>query len=256
MAGLGEADELPWVVAGIALVVSLVALGLDAFGGIVVGLAGAAALVAYKRATGAWEPGAFGASAVETVALAAAGAAFGWAGAGLRRREDEGGVPRGAVAPVFGSLGLVGADVAMLRLEEEVERARSYGRSLSVMVLDLELTGPDLDPEEREAALRAVARILETRLLDRDVPFAISPTRLGAILPESGVVEGWDRAGGVLDAARRATFMSRADGERRPVPDVVRIHAALAGLGSATDTADALLDAAVEGVRQRSGAPA
>ncbi len=248
LAGVGEDGSVPvWVAAAIGLT-TLGALGLDAFAGIVVGLAAAAALIAAKRITGRWDADAFALSTAETLALVVAGAAWGRAGSGLRPRRgaEEGRV--GVLAPVFGSLGLLPHDVAMLRLAEEVERARAYRRPLTLIIVDSEAVEPRLDAAARKQALRAVARILESRVLERDVPFAISASRLGAILPETSVLEGWIRVGAIVDAIAGASYASRETGSQAMVTDALHLHVGLAELSDGITSADALLDAATAGI--------
>lgn len=231
----------------------LVSLNFDAFAGIVVGLACAAALIAVKRATGRWNDDAFWTSAIETLALVLAGATSGWAGVALRQpftRADASTGPASRVAPALGSLGLLPYDVALLRLEEEVERASEHRRPLAVLVMDAEIA-TEAPEVERAGALRAVTRILETRLHDRDVPFAITPERLGAIMPETDAAGAWERVGGIVDALAEATFKSRAAGERVLVADLVRVHAGISELSSGATSAEALLGRATRGIRGR-----
>lgn len=254
LAGLAEPGSAPfWVAAAVAVAV-LVSLNFDAFAGIVVGLACAAALIAVKRATGRWNDDAFWTSAIETLALVLAGATSGWAGVALRQpftRADASTGPASRVAPALGSLGLLPYDVALLRLEEEVERASEHRRPLAVLVMDAEIATEAPEAVERAGALRAVSRILETRLHDRDVPFAITPERLGAIMPETDAAGAWERVGGIADALAEATFMSRANGERVPVADLVRVHAGISELSSGATSAEALLGRATRGIRGR-----
>lgn len=248
LAGVGEAGSVPmWVAAAVGLT-AVVSLAVDVFAGIVVGLAAAAALIAAKRITGRWEADAFALSLVETLALVVAGAASGRAGTALRPPDDGEEKTPGILAPVFGSLGLLPHDVAMVRLEEEVDRARAHRRPLTVIIVDIEVLESLPDEAAREHPLRAVARILETRVLERDVPFAISATRLGAIFPETSALEGWIRVGAIVDAIAGAGYISRSTGARASVTDAVQVHVGLAELGPGISSADALLDAATVSV--------
>lgn len=236
-----------WTIAAVAAA-ALLALALDPFGGIVAGLAFAAGLIAVKRLEGAWDATAFGLSLAETLIIVGAGFTAGLAGRALRPRQERA-IPDTTVGPAFGSLGLLDHHVAMTRLEEEVARALDHRRPLSLLMLDADVVDASLDPAARAAALRAVARILESRLHERDVPFAIGHDRLGAILPEVTATEGWHRVGEVVDALGDAAFVRRATGEQVALADAVEIHVGLAQLGPAVASADALLDAAVEGLR-------
>ncbi len=248
-AGIAEAEPVMFWVAGAVALAAIASLAVDAYGGIVIGLAVAAGLIAAKRLAGRWEPDAFTLSLAETLALVAVGASAGLAGSALRRRAASGleDAPA-AVNPVFGSLGLLDHDVAMARLEEEYERARDHRRPLALLLLDTEIVDASLEAAEREAVLRAVARVLESRLHPRDVPFAEGPGRLGAILPEASVEDGWERLGHVLDALAEAGFTSRRTGTRRVLADAVDIRIGLAERGPATPSAQALLEAAAGGL--------
>ena len=248
-----EGRPVAFWVAGAVVVAVLVSLPFDSFAGIVVGLACAAGLIAVKRATGRWEDDVFEASLIETLGIVLAASASGRAGAGLRDplvREDPSTRADGAPAPVFGMLGLLSYDLALTRLEDEVARAREHRRPLTVLILDIHVEGGVVDASEHGAVLRAVARILDTRLRDRDVPFAITPERLGAILPETTRGAAWERVGAIVDALGAATFMSRLDEERRPLRDAARIQAGIAEF-VASESAEGLLDLASAGITPR-----
>jgi len=248
--GLVEQDSMRFWVANAVMLTALVALALDPFGGIVVGLAAAAGLIGAKRLDGRWDPDAFPLSLAETLVLIMVGVTAGLAGQALRRRP-LGKEPSGTLlSPVFGSLGLLNHDLAMIRLEEEVQRATEHRRPLTVVLIDSEIIDPSLDVAATDAALRTVARVLESRLHDRDVPFAIDPGRLGAILPEASAADAWQRAGQIADALTTAQFTSRGTATRIFIADAVHVHVGLAELGPATSSADALLDAAVVGLQR------
>ncbi len=251
LVGLGESGSEPFWVASAVAGTAVASLAFDAFGGIVAGLAAAAALIAARRIAGTWDADAFALSLAETLVLILAGATSGLAGAALRRPADGEEAASTVLAPVFGSLGLLPHDIAMLRLEEEVERARAHRRPLTLVIVRSEIADQSLDADARKQALRAVARILESRLHERDVPFAISPERLGAILPEATAADGWARVGAVVAAIADASFMSRATGTRSPVADAVHLNVGLAELvGPGKFSADALLDAAIADLGQ------
>jgi GGDEF domain-containing protein len=248
--GLAEGGPVAFWVAGAVVLAAVCSLAVDAFGGLVIGLAVGAGLIAVKRFADQWHDEAFFLALAETLVLLAVGTSAGLAGSALRRRtgpapSEE---PAALIAPVFGSLGLLNHDVAIARLEEEVERARDHRRPLTLLLIEAEITDATLDTAAREGVLRAVARTIESRLHARDVPFAISPERLGAILPEATVADGWQRLGHVIDALAEATFTSRSSRTRPTVADTVILQAGLAELGSAVPSADALLDAAAAGL--------
>ncbi len=101
-----------------------------------------------------------------------------------------------------------------------------------------------LDAAARDSAKRSVARLLETLLRETDVPFALSPSELGAILPETSGTDAWDVVSPVLDAATHATFTVREQGERRSLAEVAEIRTGLASLTDRFYDASALLAAA------------
>lgn len=251
--GLVEQDPVRFWVANVVMLTALVALALDPFGGIVVGLAAAAGLIGAKRLDGRWNSDAFALSLAETLVLVMVGVTAGLAGQALRRRP-QGEEPSGTLlTPVFGSLGLLNHDVAMIRLEEEVERATEHRRPLTVVLIDSEIIDPSLDAAATDTALRTVARILESRLHDRDVPFAIDAGHLGAILPEASAADAWQRVGQIADALTAAQFTSRRTGTRVFIADAVHVHVGLAQLGPTTSSADALFEAAAVGLQRARG---
>ena len=238
-----------WIGVAVALT-AVVSLATEAFAGFVVGLAAAAALIAGRRLFGPWGPDAFWLSAAQTVALVATGSISGRAGMALRRR-DGGEVPSLVPGAAFGSLGLLEGDVAMVRLEEEVERALEHRRPLALVLVDTEVIDPSMDAEARRSALRAVARIFEGRLREGDVPFAIAADRLGAILPETTSSAAWERIGLVLDAVGHGRFRVRSDDRGdRALSDAVHLDVGIAQLGPRASSADELLAGATEVLRR------
>ncbi len=133
-------------------------------------------------------------------------------------------------------------------------RARSHGRPLSVVVIRVTITDPALDANARNAAQRAVARLVESMLRDTDVPFASPPDEFGAILPETDGATAWEVLGPVLDAAARAAFTVREQDERRNLVDCAELHLGLATLGDQTSGGTALLEGARRSARAEEAA--
>ncbi len=229
---------------GALVATALGALFLDAFGGLVLGVAGAAAVVLGMRLGGRWTPESFLTSLAVVLSLVALGWLTGMVSAGINARRDGDGAHGVGTAPAYGSLGLLTAEVARARLEEEVARARDHGRPLSLVVIRVSITDPQLGLEARGAAQRAVARLVESILRDTDVPFALGTGEFGAILPETDVGPAWDVVGPVLDAATRAAFTVREQDERRSLVDCAELHVGIAVLGEQLADADQLLAAA------------
>ena len=247
LAGLVEGPPVAYWVAGVVALTAVAALALDAFGGIVVGLAGAAALVTLRRLTGHWAFEDFTPALVETVAVCLCGAVAGATGSVLRGQGAIG-VQTTALQPVFGSLGLLSADAATARLEEEVTRAVAHRRPLSLAVFDIVTTDPLLPEPGVEAARRAVARIIESRVGESDVPFALSADRLSVILPEASTATAWDIVGDILDAVARGRFLYGTDRIQRALGEAIDMHVGLATLGTAHPSWDTLLDSAITAV--------
>lgn len=250
--GVSVADPGPYPLVGVAAVLAtaLGALFLDAFGGLVLGVGAAAAVVLSRRLTGQWTPESFRTSLVLVVSLMALGWLVGMLSAGIHgRRNEQAAHGDGAVAPAYGSLGLLTADVAVARLDDEVTRARSHHRPLAVVVIGVHITDDTLDPMARDAAHRAVARLVETLLRDTDVPFALEPDELGAILPETDAAAAWAVVGPVLDAATRAAFTVREQDERRSLVECAELSAGLAVMTDQLNDAGALLARARESAR-------
>lgn len=253
IAGLLEEGPIPFWVAIAVVIAGIGSLSFDAFAGTVVGLAVAAGLIGVRRLTGWWGPEIFWPALVESLAVIAAGISAGVVGGALRATTAVTGAPDGGgelSGPVFGSLGLLDHATAVMRLEEEVERASEHGRPLTLLLLDVEVTDDGLGPQARTGAFRSVARLLESRLADTDVPFFIGEDRLGAVLPESTAADAWTRLGALLDGITDARFASRAEGRQRSLADAVDLRVGMAHMGPDSDHADGLLDAASAALRR------
>jgi GGDEF domain-containing protein len=250
LAGLLQPSPIPFWVATAVAITAVGALAFDAFGGVVVGLLVASGLVGTRRVTGHWEPDMFWALLLETAAVVGVGVIAGLAGDALRRAGTDAAAPSGLLEPVFGSLGLFDRDVALIRLEEEVERARDHRRALTLLLIETDVTDPALGPQARDMAYRAVARIVESRMRDDHVPFASDVDRLGAVMPETTTPEAWQYVGEILDAVTAARFMDRASGRQRSLAEAVEVHVGITGLSRARSSPDALLDAAAASLRR------
>ena len=249
--GVAVADPGSYPLIGVTAVL-LTALGglfLDAFGGLVLGVGVAAAMILTRRLADQWTPDSFQPSLVLVVSLVALGWLVGLISAEMHGRRSTESGSDGAITPAYGSLGLLTADVAAARLEGEVARARSHHRPLAVVVIGVYITDQSLDPLAREAAHRTVARLVETLLRDTDVPFGLGPDELGAILPETDAAAAWEVVGPVLDAATRAAFTVREQDERRNLVDCAELIAGLAVMTDQLTDAGALLVAARESAR-------
>lgn len=244
VAGVMGSTGVAVAVALAVAVTAAVSLFLDQFAGFIIGLAASAALILGRRLLGPWGDEEFWLALAQTAGLVAAGVTAGATGRRLRPRSGQSDqVGTLLPEPVFGSLGLLDAHVALDRLVEEVERARAHDRALTVLLLDVHAVDPS-SAEFARSAQRAVSRIFESRLPETDVPFALAEDRLGAILPETTSAGAWERVGLVLDAVAAGRFGVRSEGREHPLEDHVRIEVGMSELRPGVADADALLDAA------------
>ncbi|WP_133252093.1 hypothetical protein [Actinomycetospora cinnamomea] len=246
---LMRAEPAPFHLLAAAALVLTVVLGVlvSAFGGLVVGLVTAAVVIVVKQAVGAWTPADFVASLQTTLGLLVVGALAGLAGSVLR--SDRGHRSSGAAA-AYGSLGLLTEQAVTARLDEEIARARRHRRPLAVILIRTEITDPDLGDGTRMRAHRTVARLVESLLREIDIPFALSPEEVGAVLPETDVEGAWLLLGPLVDAATRASFTVREEDGRRTLADCAEVHAGLAALSDETPRAEDLLVAARASIRE------
>ena len=240
LAGLHEG----WVVAVAAsavLVTVLAALRLDSFGGLVVGLTTSASVVAAKQLGDRWTADGFWISLALTLSLLALGWSAGWLSSRLGRAASSNALV--GVQPAFRSLGLLSEADALDRLDDEILRSRRHRRPLCVLVLRT-VVPAGLSTIVRDGASRAVARTLEGRLPPTDVPFALAPEVVGAILPEADERTAWDLVGPILEAAASASFTDRASGSRHSVADHAELLVGIAVLDDRHAGAGDLLAAA------------
>ncbi|EWT03526.1 hypothetical protein N865_17480 [Intrasporangium oryzae NRRL B-24470] len=230
----------------LVLVAAAVALHVDGFVGIVVGLVGAALLIAVKRTSGDWGSDELPVIAAEVSVLLVLPWVIGVLGDHLRASLATLAKPvPGSLVPARNSLGLLDEAPALFRLEEELQRRRRTGQPLGLMLVEVEVWDPDLDEESEAAARRSVARHVETLLRDIDVPFALSGEVIGAILPATDPGDAWSLLGPLLDSATTATFADREAGFRRAIFDCATLHGCLAFADDDTEDAEALLQQAL-----------
>ena len=252
LAALAEGPYAVWGMVALALTI-LGGLSTDTFGGIISGFGGAAVVVAARQVGGDWTPEVFGLALSLTFCLVVVGWSTGFASTRLRAR---GRAPSGGreTEPAFGSLGLLPAPLALARLDEEVSRAKRHGRPLTVVLLSVEITGPELSAAARSALQRTVARLVESLVPDTAVPFALAPDQVGAVLPETDQTAAWELLGPVVDAAGRASFAVREHDERRSLSDCADLRAGLVPLSEEHPDADSILAALQDAVRPAASA--
>lgn len=258
------AEDL-WLALGIAMLfaaTAAVGLAFDPFIGLVVGLAGASSVVLLKQIAGAWNPVTFVGSLGEVILLFLTGAVAGFVGSRLRgqalpgRTEDD-----DAGSPFAGSLGILPRHMGELRFEEEVDRARRYGRALSLLRINIDMhAGEDTraQPAEAEAVMRAVARLVENLTRVTDIPFSCGSNSFAIIFPETAITGALTLASHLVDAILTATVATRADGGRRRIGEFAGVRLGVAAYPEHGDSAEALMESALRAVRdlRESGATA
>ncbi len=244
LVGLVEDSPIPLWVATALAVASVVALALDAWAGALVGLFAAVTVVGARRWSGLWSSDVLLPALLETLVVVLVGAAAGHAGGVLR-----GGGYAAAVydpfEPVHGSLGLLGQDAAMARLEEDVARGERLLRPVTLAMFDVVAKDESLPPAGRAAAERAVARAVESRAGEHDVPFALASGRMGIVFPDSPLASVWDVVGRILESVADASFAFGADRSARPLAQAVDVLVGISRQSAERSTAGALLDDAV-----------
>lgn len=249
LTGLVEGGWVPLVVATAVLMTAVPSLLFDAWGGAVTGLIAVGVLVAIRRDAGAWTHDDFVAATVESCAILVTGAMAGATGSRLRRGAVRT-TTESSLQPAYGSLGLLGSDAAMARLEEECARSARHGRPLTLALLDVVLTARDLGQDGRDAVARTVARLAEQRAGEHDVPFALSADRFGIIFPEVVAAAAWDAIGDVLAATSTANVTYGNARTSRSLAEVAEVYVGIAQYAPGRDTWQAMLDAAVEALQR------
>lgn len=256
-AGLLAGADTPTVAitcAVAAVACCLLAVRFDAFIGLAVGVLAAAAPVIVRMLTGGWGDATPTLVAAQTLALVALGWLAGSLGGRLRAAIASTDTDQsGSYAAVHNSLGLLGNDQAMTRLDEEIARSRGAHTPLCLLLVRFDLEDDNLSSETQLAVQRAVARIVESGVADYDVPFAMSENVVGAIMPGTTDDQAWRTVVPLIDRLTRVTFADRDTGERRRAVDCGRVSTGLAFAHDAS-TSDSLVEQARYALDGRMGA--
>jgi hypothetical protein len=237
------------VLAAVSVVAISAALARDGYVGMVIGLVGAAVLVAVKRLSGDFASRDFYVIGAEVTAVIVAPWVVGILGQHLRAALEHVAKPVvGTVSPVASALGVLGNDVGMFRLDEELERWQRTGEPLALAVIEAvplaHTSGPDED--FLVVARRAMARNVESVTSDLDVVFAIDNRTLAVIMPATDSTAGAEALGRIVLVASAATFSARADRSRRVVADHLALRTAFAVAHSSAGRAQSFVDQALE----------
>ena len=203
----------------------------DGMGGLVAGLAGGAASLAFQGFDGHLSGHSFGDSALEFGLIVVLGASVGASMDRVHRsKRISERLAESAVSASEGSLGLLTAADAEVRLAEERTRAELHHRPLSTARIGVTFCDGSLGVADRQRTMRAVARIIETDIRATDIPYAIDEFTIGVILPETPHDIAADVIESTLMLARQNTYADRVHHERRTVDDVADITVEVAGV--------------------------
>lgn len=223
------------------LMTAVAALAVEPSIGASIGIGGAALIVLVKRTTGSWDSEQFLPTAVQVLSCIVLGLIAGPVGSRLSREVDQYAGPSGAGQAV-GSLGLLGAGLGELRLEEEIERARFFDRPVSILRFRASLR-PTSDGDEERATLlfRSVGRQIESMVRLTDIPFSYDQNDIVVILPETDGEAALSVARRVRSALVASSFGVRPFGHRIRLSDHVEIRVGFACSNTAgTDSLELL----------------
>lgn len=237
-----------------ALCIVGAALG-DGFLGLVAGLLAAAAYVELTHRFGTWGPSSFLPVAVTGALLLLLGWNTGTSVTAVRAAARPGATGPGLSTPAHHQgdplqPGLFTVAHGMLRLDEEIHRARSGGLPLGLLVVRTTVVDAALDSPARASARRSVARVLVSRTRQTDIPFAHGQGEIGAILPVTDPADAWGVLAALLEGLDEAVFTDRAQDAIAPVKDFVEVETSLVFMGPGHSTAAQLLEHARASLRE------
>ena len=194
----------------------------DGYWGVVIGLVGACALVVGKRLNGTFTPEDFFIGVTELATVVTVAWVVGVLGNHLRAALRLATLPvAGTVAPAPGTMGVLDPTLGLFRLDEEVERRRSSGAPLALVLLRHRAKDAAVSPEALAAARRAIARNMGSVARDADVVFEVAPDTLGVVLPGADWNATLESLSLIASATSEATFADPVDRSRRAVAGVV-----------------------------------
>jgi hypothetical protein len=242
---MAGADGTGLQLAEVAIVGAAAAVSLraGAAGGLVAGLAGAAAHIAFHSNAGDW--GRQG--GVLPILTVCGYIAYGWlcglVGARLHRAHAAETRPP-AAAGAGGSQGLLTAAEGRAFLALEGQRTRLFGEP--PCILTVQMTVHDGVPAASAAhALRAVARTFEASATDRMHPVLFAENQLSMVMLGGHTQELLDFERTLVDAMADATFADRESGTRPKASTVLRLDSSYLVLSSAPSKAEAMFTVSV-----------
>lgn len=190
------------------------------------GLAAIVLWVMFRQATGVWIRDELLQSVLEVLGLSlnivlAVRFRQGWEE--LQREVQELSALRQVLVAGEAGTGLLPHQVAELRLVEEVERARQFGRPLGLLLVEIEqLPGTPMEQIAAQEMHQAVVRQLVSASLVQDIPFRIDLNRVGLIMPERDWTSLYRDTEVIVAALKGASFLD-SDGHLRNVTHYGRL---------------------------------
>lgn len=224
-----------------AFACTMVGVRFDAFIGLSVGLVGAAGVVGGRMLTDQWDSVSPMLAVAQSVALVTVGWLSGSLGGRMRAMAAAwANESSRSIVAVYNSLGLVHVDQAAGRLDEEIARSRRSHTPLALLLVRVDVDESQMSTQTRMALRRAVARLVEAGVGQYDVPFAVSESEIGAILPGTSQDQAWRTVVPLVEQLTQVTFADRETGERRSAVDCGRIRTGLA-FADDSSSAEALM---------------
>jgi hypothetical protein len=223
--------------------VAVASLLLGAAGGLVAGVAGAAAHIALHSSAGSWG----GQNITAAVVAVCAYIAYGWL-CGLvgtsRRRSQSAATRQPAAAGAGGSQGLLTAAEARAFLALEGQRAGLPGEQVTILAVRA-TAKVGVPATSARLAFRAAARTLEASALAHMHPVLLEDNQLGMVMlgKETQDLRRFERT--LVAAMGNASFADRAAGTRRRTSSILHLQSSYLALGTELSMAAALANPAV-----------
>lgn len=128
-----------------------------------------------------------------------------------------------------GGSGLLPREVAELRLQEELGRAKLFRRPLGLLLIEIAAhQDQQIEPADLEEVDRAITRQLSSASLLHDIPFRLAADSVGLIMPERNWEQLYIDADKIIEAINGAALVDELGGTR----SVLRYAGIQYGLGT------------------------
>ena len=245
-----DRPRLEWAELLLVGAVAVVSLRTGAAGGLVAGLAGAAAHIALHGGADGWGPQAGLLPLIAICGYIGYGWLCGMVG-GHYRRQTVAAAQLPAAAGAGGSQGLLTADEGRAFLAIEGRRALLFGEQ--PCILTVQLSVHDGVPAASAArALRAVARTFEASATARMHPVLFAENQLGMVMLGGYPQDLYQFQRTLVAAMADATFADREAGTRRKASTVLSVDSSYLVLPGAPSPAEAMFSVPV--LRRRDAA--